>query len=208
MLATAATGTRRRRRAAARPTAAPTSGPNATFCGRRPIAPATVPAEVPTATGPAPVTRPATHPSGATMAVVTAMRCHNSGISPGRCRARATASETPSPTAPTTAPTVPAFLPRWPMSAAPASPPMAPANATDPRRLRSGRLLLHCHERNLTSTPRHRKGVVLKPAAGREQVFLAAERVVVRARTPWCGTDDGLVRSKWACSAPSPWVSP
>jgi hypothetical protein len=39
VLATAATGTGRRRRAAAKPTAAPMGGPSATFCGRRPSAP-------------------------------------------------------------------------------------------------------------------------------------------------------------------------
>ena len=111
VLATAAVGTRRRR-AAARPTAAPTSGPSATFCGRRPKAPTTAPADVPTTTGPAPVNRPAAHPNGAINAEVVAMRCHNAGISPGRWRARATASETPNPTAPATAPIIAGLAPR------------------------------------------------------------------------------------------------
>ena len=48
-----------RSRAAAAPTARPTAGPSATFGGRSPITPATAPATVPTATGPAPVNRPA-----------------------------------------------------------------------------------------------------------------------------------------------------
>src|SRR6266545_2997318 len=93
-----------------RPT--PTSGPSATFCGRSPRAPATAPAAAPTATGPAPVRRWAAHPSGAASAELVAMRCHSAGISPGRCRARATASEAPRPTAPATAPTAAAFAPR------------------------------------------------------------------------------------------------
>ena len=41
------------------PTAAPTTGPSRTFCGRSPSAPAAAPAAVATGTGPAPVSRSA-----------------------------------------------------------------------------------------------------------------------------------------------------
>ena len=53
------------------PTAAPTTGPIATFCGRNPIAPTAAPVAVPTVRGPALVTFSETQPSGAASAALT-----------------------------------------------------------------------------------------------------------------------------------------
>ena len=106
------------------PTAAPTTGPSRTFCGRSPSAPAAAPATVATGTGPAPVTWSAAQPSGAATAPLAMIRDHRAGISPGRCRARATASTAPSPAAPASAPRAAARGPRWAARAAPASAPI------------------------------------------------------------------------------------
>jgi hypothetical protein len=76
----------------AAPTAAPSTGPRATFCGRTPRVPPSSPVAVPTTTGPAGVSRPASQPSGATRAALVAMRANSGGISPGRWRARASRS--------------------------------------------------------------------------------------------------------------------
>ena len=112
LLATTAAGARSSRAAYAEPTSAPTTGPIATFCGRRPSAPTAAPVTVPTTRGLARPRRSATQPSGAAMAALTAMRCHSAGISPGCCRARATASLAASPVAPTAVPTAIARRPR------------------------------------------------------------------------------------------------
>lgn len=98
------------------------------------MTPATVPVTAAAATGPTRATRPATHPMGATSAPLIAIRCHNGGISPGRCRALATASAAASPTAPANAPETVADRPRSATSAAPAAAPATAANDTDPSR--------------------------------------------------------------------------
>ena len=123
LLATTAAGARRRRRGErrARPRRRPPArAPPSAGAARAPRPRRRSP--VPTATGPAPVSRPAAQPSGAASAALAAMRCHSAGISPGRCRARATASDAPQPGGarrPRRA--APARRPRWPVSAAPAS---------------------------------------------------------------------------------------
>src|SRR5215472_17000983 len=114
--------------ASPKPTAAPTTGPRATFCGRRPSAPAAVPAAVATGTVPAPAS-PATQPAGAASAPLIAIRAHSAGISLGRCRARATASTAPSPAAQPSAPSRARFPPRCPERARPAIAPMTLAVA-------------------------------------------------------------------------------
>ena len=129
LLATTAAGACPRE--SAWPTATPTTGPIATFCGRNPIAPTTAPVAVPTARGPAPVAFPSSHPSGAASAVLTAMRCHSAGISPSCCRARATASDVPRPTAPTSAAPAADLTPWCAASDAPASPPIDAATPTE-----------------------------------------------------------------------------
>src|SRR5580704_13205730 len=55
------------------------------------------------------------------------IRDHSAGISPGRCRALATASVMATPAAPATTPAAIARRPRCAVSAAPASAPIAPA---------------------------------------------------------------------------------
>src|SRR5205823_8706501 len=92
------------------------------------------PVAVPTATGWTRLTRPTTHPSGAISAPFIAIRCHNGGISSGRCRDRAIASDDAKPAAPAIAPTPAARAPRCPASVAPATPPIAAANPVDPFR--------------------------------------------------------------------------
>src|SRR5215471_16079629 len=114
--------------ASPRPTAAPTTGPRATFCGRRPSAPAAAPAAVATGTVPAPAS-PAIQPAGAASAPLIAIRAHSGGISLGRCWARATASTAPSPAAPPSAPSSARFPPRCPKRARPAIAPMTLAVA-------------------------------------------------------------------------------
>ena len=112
MLATTAAGTVRCRALSSLPTAAPNTGPASTFCGRTPSRPPSPPVTAPTATGPARPVRPAAQPSGATRAALVAIRCHSGGISPGRCRARATASDAASNPAPAAAPALAARRPR------------------------------------------------------------------------------------------------
>ena len=73
------------------PTAAPTSGPKMTFCGRTPRSPASKPVAVPIWVGPALVVLPASQPSGATNAPVDKIRYHNGWISIPRRPALATA---------------------------------------------------------------------------------------------------------------------
>ncbi len=94
-----------------------------TFWGRIPKVPPIAPVTAPTTVGPTGVTRSAAHPTGATKAALTAMRCHSAGISPGRWRARATASDAPSPAPPSNAPRPVARRLRCAVSAAPAIPP-------------------------------------------------------------------------------------
>ena len=84
LLATIAGSGAARCEAYAHPTSTPTTGPSATFWGRKPSAPTVAPVTAPTATGPAPVSRPAAQPIGAARAVLTAIRCQSAGISPGR----------------------------------------------------------------------------------------------------------------------------
>src|SRR5437764_2524023 len=89
---------------------------------------------MPTTSVPAPVNRPAAQPSGTASATLITIRAHSAGISPGRCRALATASLAPTPTAPTTAPSTVAPAPQRPATEAPASIPTTPATPTDPAR--------------------------------------------------------------------------
>jgi hypothetical protein len=107
LVATTAADVGRRLSAKLPPTAAPTTGPSATFCGRNPNTPAAPPLTVPTASGPAPVIRPPTQLTGAVSAALATIRDHSSGISPGFWRARATASTAPRQTAPSIAPRMP-----------------------------------------------------------------------------------------------------
>src|SRR6478609_9115802 len=93
-----------------------------------PSAPTTAPVTVPTVRGPAVVSLPATHPRGAANALLTAMRCHNAGISPSFWRALATASDMPRATAPTSAAPAAARIPRCAAKDAPARPPTEAAN--------------------------------------------------------------------------------
>ena len=87
-----------------------------------------------TGTGPTPASRSAAQPSGAATAPLAMIRDHSAGISPGRCRARATASTAASPAAPPSAPSTTARRPRCAASAAPASAPSTPAAPADPAR--------------------------------------------------------------------------
>jgi len=96
-------GTGRRPAPSAPPTAAPNRGPSRTFCWRIPSRPPKAPVAAPTSTGLRRVSRPAAQPSGATSAALVAIRCHSGGISPRRCRARATDSEAASTAAPAAA---------------------------------------------------------------------------------------------------------
>src|SRR6478752_5096050 len=88
-----------------------------------PSAPTTLPVAAPTVRGRAVVSLPATHPRGAANALLTAMRCHNAGISPSFWRALATASDMPRATAPTSAAPAAARIPRCAARDAPARPP-------------------------------------------------------------------------------------
>ena len=101
--------------------------------------------------GASPSERPAAHPSGAASAALIAIRCHSAGISPGRCRARATASEAPRPTAPATAPAAAALAPLWPASDAPAKPPIAHGEADRSRPVRRRGAASSSHPGNLPS---------------------------------------------------------
>src|SRR5262249_55748359 len=78
---------------------------------------------MPTVSGPAPLSRPAAQPAGAASAPLARMRDQSSGIWPGRCRARDTASAAPRRAAPAAAPRTAARAPRFPVSAAPATAP-------------------------------------------------------------------------------------
>ena len=93
MLATTGAGMSRVDRGEDTPHRRAEHGPERHLLGTEAQTPATAPAPVPTATGPAAGSRPAAHPSGAASAALTRMRCHSAGISPGRCRRRAMASE-------------------------------------------------------------------------------------------------------------------
>ena len=118
----------------ARPAATPHTGPSATFWGRTPRTPPSVPVIPPIATGPAP-NRSAAQPSGATSAALAAIRDHSAGISPGACRARAAASVAARAAAPSAAPAATARGPRWAASAAPATAPIVPLVANAPSAL-------------------------------------------------------------------------
>ena len=68
--------------------------------------------------------RPPAQPAGAASAPLARMRDHSSGIWPGRCRVRDTASAAPRKAAPAAAPRTAAIrAPRCPVSAAPAAAP-------------------------------------------------------------------------------------
>ena len=114
----------------ARPTAAPTAGPSATFCGRSPIAPAAAPATAATGSGPAPVRRCAAQPAGAAIAPLAMIRDQRAGISPGFCRDLAMVSAAITTAPPATAPATARLFDRPPeVSAAPASAPIGPTEA-------------------------------------------------------------------------------
>src|SRR5581483_4940995 len=122
------------------PTAAPTTGPSATFCGRSPSAPAAAPATVATGSPRTPVTRCAAQPTGAATAPLARIRPHRAGTPSGAGRARAAASTAASNAAPAAAPPSTAPRPRRPApfrpapSAAPASAPSTPADTACPSR--------------------------------------------------------------------------
>src|SRR5215203_3656655 len=118
----------RSRAANPRPTAAPTSGPKITFCGRTPRSPASKPVAVPIRVGPALVILPASQPSGATNAPVDRIRYHNGWISIPRRRFRATALAPTSSVAPPIVDNAAATLFERAASAAPATPPISAAN--------------------------------------------------------------------------------
>src|SRR5687768_3874234 len=110
------------------PTAAPTSGPRTTFCGRTPKSPASKPVAVPIRVGPALVVLPASQPSGAINAPVDRIRYHNGWIPIPRRRARATALAPASSVAPPIVDNATATLFERPANAAPAKPPIRAAN--------------------------------------------------------------------------------